>query len=177
MYLKRLFRNSKAGFAAVVLFIAGSLFFNFKTAETTPFFVWSMYSIPVKTDTFSTYRITLNEQVIYPEHAFRQPLKCMLFGPLQQYDKIMSNAGIDPDKAYYESTIVKRHRFFRQTLETATNKEAAISSFIPWLKKYLTEVTGENIRSLKLEKIETVFEQNGTPGVIATKTIYNEPKL
>lgn len=144
MFLKQLYHHNKFWFAVILLFILGQLFINFKRGMVfSPFYHYGMYSEVMKPkDNYPVFEVYADEEL----------LKAKDFNP-QQWDKIIQPV------LYYS-----KHRQWNLDMYNELHRITGISDsakyvsnvqkkdFFDWYRKYLSHMTGKEIRSLIVQQ-------------------------
>src|SRR5438045_7934064 len=98
-FLYRVYKLNKRLFVFFVFLLAGNFFTNVLCWQSTPFFVWGMYS--EKEDTANVHpvlKITINDTLVLDYTKYTDANKLFLTSPLQLYIQ-MKNNGEDPTKS------------------------------------------------------------------------------
>jgi|SRR5579872_2912795 len=159
-WLGRLYRTDKVVFAICGLFFSASIFSNLIRLQSTPFFVWSMYSLPVQPqESYSYYRIIYNDgHVINLRHTWNEPEKTYLLKPLNCYAVWMQTHGAADPALKYLDDWSRRHPRFAGLATTLSNTAAAREQFPAWLERYISGITGEPVYSLCVLKKQVHFD-------------------
>ena len=158
-FLYRVYKLNKSLFVFFILFLAGTLFTNLLGWQTTPFFVWGMYS--EKEDTSNTkevLKITINDSsVINYTTAYTDANRFFLISPLQLYILIKKNNGEDPTETFLRRKLNSNYFRIENVSAKVLNGAKEYSLFLPWYKKYLEQTTGIKINNYKIELLKTGY--------------------
>jgi hypothetical protein len=156
-YLQQVHSYRKSWFWLAVIFICGSLGANLVGVETTPVFVWGMFSKPEQPKGAVT---------IWQFEADGQPLdytswdislfqRYFMTNPLD-YAARMEALGVDPTLHFVESKLGKQ-----PNVQAFVNSEADLQAFWPWLKRYTERAYGQKWDSLLVRQIRLRYDAHG----------------
>jgi hypothetical protein len=171
-WLGRVYKTDKVLFAILGSFALLTIGFNLTRLQTTPFFLWNMYSGPLPaTDTNVYYQIWYNkDHLINLRHTFNEPEKTYLYIPLNEYVAARSNGGVDPSRSYLVDW-AGRHRRFSGLTAGLCNTPADLDQFPTWLGNYISGVTGETVRSVCVLRKKVRFDGTGMPVELSSDTV------
>ncbi|MFI5151771.1 MAG: hypothetical protein ACHQET_00465 [Chitinophagales bacterium] len=162
-YLGNLYRRDKTVFIIVTLFIAFNLIANFIRLETTPFYMWNMYSgkYPPR-DKFDFYEIRYNNNLLLnPKHTWNSFQKMMITEPLGHYLYVKENGGVDPWQNYLKDYWSVKHPSCRSFIQEFYNGAAQYAAYPDWLKRYISRIEGVPIENITILKKELQYEEDG----------------
>ena len=176
-WLGRVYRADKILFTFLLLFFILSTVSNLIKLQTTPFFIWSMYSTTLpQTDVYTYYRIDYNNgNVINLRHTWNEPEKTFLYSPLNVYLWDMAHGAVDPFRTYLESHWLKKHARFAGLTAGLYVTPAELDQYPAWLVKYLSSVTGAPVNKVSVLKKTVRFGENGVPAEVYSDTVLNIP--
>jgi hypothetical protein len=174
-YSGRLFKTDKALFAVLFLFFAFSVFSNLIRLQTTPFFIWDMYSQKISALTYyDLYEIRYNDNKLFKLlHTWNEPEKTMLNAPLKLYLNMRANHSVDPFETYLKTHWVQKHPAFTHRIDALCNKPDALDRFPDWYFRYLTAQVHEPVRQVYVIDKKLRFLENGDLEMISTDTVLN----
>ncbi|HUM53422.1 MAG TPA: hypothetical protein PK431_16485 [Chitinophagales bacterium] len=147
IYLIKVWKESKALFIGIFIFIFFQFFFIAKRIQNFPFFIFDMYSRPIeKPSTFTIYEIKANgKSVDYT--SFKNTQENTILNTIQTYE---TTEKVFP-KSIYETVIEQRfknkisssnYQFIKNGL---SNNKAAIDEFDNWLNRYCIQSNGFSV--------------------------------
>ncbi len=159
-YLSALYTYDKKVFSFVAVFATLTVFCNLMGKETTPFFVWGMYSEkfkPVKT--YEIFRITINDSVLLDSYSgYSDNTRTFLNAPLAYYRE-MKDYKIDPTISFLKNKLKTKYAWlspFQKKLFNSYNQQ----NFMNWYRCYLERVTGVPIHAIKIDVLRTQFNED-----------------
>jgi hypothetical protein len=171
-YFGRLFRADKFIFLAIFLFFAGSVLASLMRLQTTPFFIWDMYSRRV--DTAKTYRLLEigynDNKRVNLRHSWNEPEKTILTMPLRNYLEIRGNHSVDPFGVYLQSYWLKKHPAFAGVAGQLYNTPAELDEFPGWYKRWLSAAVGEPVEKVVVLEKRLAFSEDGGLREISSDT-------
>jgi hypothetical protein len=173
-YFGRLFRLDKPLFFAIFLFFLFSILANLVIKlETSPFFIWNMYSLRILPEKYYTlYEIRYNDSLeMRFEHTWNEPGKTMLTVPLRTYFSIRFNHSVSPEETYLRSHWLVKHPAFAETVKGLYITPAELDEFPNWFKRYVERQAGEPVRSLYVIAKKMRFDTNGDLRLLAADTV------
>ncbi len=101
-WLGRVYTADKFLFVLLSLFFMLSTVANVIKLQTSPFFIWQMYSTKIpETGLYSYYQIHYNNgNVVNLRHTWNEPEKTYLYSPLQAYLWDLAHDSVDPFWVY-----------------------------------------------------------------------------
>jgi hypothetical protein len=158
----------------VLLFFVVSITSNLIKLETSPFFVWSVYSAKASADsTYSLIEVRYNNNKLlnYP-HTWQESQKMMLFDPLSYYiQTCIEGDGRDRLGAYLENHWGQKHPAFRPIIPDLYNNAKKLEAFPDWYKSYLSAQTGEKIDSIFILKQTVRYTGTGHLELLRTDSL------
>jgi hypothetical protein len=176
-WLGRVYRVDKMLFTFLLLFFMLSTVSNLIKLQTTPFFIWSMYSMKIpETDMYTYYRINYNNgNVINLRHTWNEPQKTYLYTPLQAYLWDMAHDSVDPFRTYLESHWLKKHARFAGLTTGLYVTAAELDQYPAWLVRYMSSVTGSSVHKVWVLKKQVQFTDTGAPKEVSSDTVLYIP--
>jgi hypothetical protein len=177
-YWGKLFRRDKTLFSIVFLFFALSLVANIIKLQTTPFFIWSMYShkLPPR-DEYSFYEVRYNDnKLLNIRHTWEQPRKNFLFDPLTFYSSVY----VDKTDPYYLRDYLRdrwavKHPRFAGVIPGLYTDSAGFEAFPAWFKRYLSEQIDEPVGPIYILRKKVRFLPGGEIREVASDTTMKIP--
>ncbi len=155
-YFSTLFRYDKRIFFLVAAFCLLTAIANLFKVETTPFFVWGMYSEKEPSDRrLELFKITVNDSIpVDYSCGYPDANRFYLLSPLTYSRSMAKNGGEDPEKVFFQK---KLGRYFdliipfeKHLFNESLNKDA----FMQWYSTYLEETMHVPIDDLKIELLD-----------------------
>jgi len=147
MFLKKLYREWRTAFYAVVVFALLQAFFMYKAVETVPFFLYNMYSTPqLHRDSTTRVLVTINGTPFDPATLSGREQETLI-GSFDYFERLKKNNFYATDSA----TISKRLKnklpsgLFKSVFGRLTNRSVNDSVFLEWWGRYLSEVSGRRV--------------------------------
>jgi len=172
-YFGKLFKKDKLLFAVAFLFIVLSVFANLIKLETSPFFVWNMYSeryFPQQDYDIIEVRYNDNKLLNF-KHTWQSPQQAFLSEPLYNYLNSINNRGQDPARDYLVNHWAVKHPTFRKMVSLLYNSQAQYDAFPSWYKTYLGAVQHEPMKSILVLKKKLRFDDLGQIACLSTDTL------
>jgi hypothetical protein len=172
-YFGRLFLKDKSLFAIIFLFFSATVISNLIKLETTPFFMWSMFSQKAQVrDTFTLLDIRYDgDRALNIPHTWDQPQNMLLHDPLSLYIarcvRIVPIAQLD----YLGSHWMKKHPQFHSILPQLIPTKTAFDEFPTWYKNYLAEVTGAPSGSISVMEKKVRLTPEGFVNGLSADTV------
>ena len=152
LFLIRIYRENKFLFYIFCLFCTGQIFFLWKGVETTPFYLYGMYS--AKQYPKESYRIFIIEINGKEFNYDKLPSanREMTISSLEHYCALDENNFRDTILPAVEKRFKGKfsEKNFQIMASRITNDSTDKIPYQDWLKDYLTQTTGEEISSLKV---------------------------
>jgi hypothetical protein len=171
-YFGKLFRADKRLFLVILFFFAFSLFSNLIKLQTSPFFIWDMYSTKsIDKEIYSFYEIHYNDSnVLNITHTWHEPAKTFLVGPLSAYLAMKTNNSVDPFETYLKSHWIKKHPAFENRIGSLYNTHEVLNEFPEWYKKYLSSQVNSPVKNVYVLNKKLRWEKNGDLTEISSDT-------
>jgi hypothetical protein len=172
-YFGKLFQKDKLIFLVAFMFFSLSLLANLIKLETSPFFVWNMYSeryYPRKDYDIIEIRYNGNE-VLNFKHTWQSPQQAFLTEPLYNYLNAYRKKGEDPAREYLMQHWAVKHPAFRSLANRLYNTPADYDAFPAWYKGYLSEVKGMAVYNVTIMKKKLGFNEDGGVKCLSTDTL------
>lgn len=161
-YLGKLFKKDKPVFIIAFLFFFFSVMANIIRLETSPFFVWNLYSdFYYPQSEYTIYEIRYDHKLLYSKHTWQAHQQVFLTEPLYHYLDAESRGGTDPWQDYLENYWGRKHPAFRPLMSHLYNKPAQYREFPAWYKKYISALKDEEIKNILVIRKKIKFENNG----------------
>lgn len=172
-YFGRLFKADKLLFSIIFLFFLFSILSNLIRLQTTPFFIWDMYSKEIPSQPYYSFlEIKYNDtSVINFRHTWNEPAKTMLYDPLKTYFSIKANHSISPEETYFREHWLKKHPAFANSLDGLYITRAELDEFPFWLKRYLSGKMGTPVGNISVIARKLQFGNDGDLKLIGSDTI------
>lgn len=153
MYLKRLYQNSAVLGVFVFFFAAGTVFFNFLGLQTTPFYVWAMFSekLPIKPSPTIYTLVADGDTLNYTDFATNNLTRTLLVSTLALEDE-MREQHEDPLRAWLKTKLKTHYTAWQPCIEAVTNdtSRASTAKIERWRARYLEQqFHRKNIRILR----------------------------
>jgi hypothetical protein len=172
-YFWRLFKTDKLSFWVIFLFFFFTILSNLIRLQTTPFFIWGMYSekIPPEKE-YTMYEIYYNDgRLIKYDHTWNEPAKTMLNSPLKTYLNARANHSVSMEEIYFQSYWLKKHPAFTNMMESLYITRQELDEYPNWLKRYVSVQAGTPVGNVYVVAKRLQFEQSGGVRLIASDTV------
>jgi hypothetical protein len=169
-----LFRLDKRLFLLIFLFFLFSLLANLVIKlETSPFFIWNMYSLKELPQKYYTlYEIRYNDSLeLKFKHTWNEPAKTMLNMPLRTYFSILANDSVSPEETYLRSHWLKKHPAFAEAVRGLYTTPQALSEFPEWFRRYVEKQAGRPVRNVYVVAKKLQFDNHGDLDLLAADTV------
>jgi hypothetical protein len=152
IFLYKVYKRHKGVFFAVVIFFFLTFFFNLKTATTTPFIVFHMFSYTEKVvDTFTFFEIYSNGELVNIHRPWQERQRFFIQYNLQHYLQYKENNYKDTI-TYFLSNFAVKHHLPKQYFKSLENKATSIKQFPDWLYWYVSNITNTKNAEIKIYK-------------------------
>ena len=140
-YFKKLYSHSPFLAWVVGFFVAGSVFFNCIGLQTTPFYVWGMFSDAVEVDNSPpVYTILAGRDTLdYTSFATSNVTRSLLGGAVACDRELLEN-GEHPLRLWLKNKLHDRYSYLKPIAESITTDTiAARKPFNDWLQRYVKQ--------------------------------------
>jgi hypothetical protein len=172
-WLGRVFKADKFLFLFVFLFFALSIFSNLIRLQTSPFFIWGMFSnaLPsVAADSF--YEITYNDtRTINLKHTWNEPEKTFYLMPLTNYLAVRANHSVDPFETYLKTYWLKKHPGVPGIFDSLYMTRADLDKFPGWYKRWISQQVNEPVYHVCVLEKKIHFQENGNLNETSSDTV------
>ena len=185
MHLNRIWKNSywyktwqtnRFLFVFVVIFFIGSLGSNLIKLETTPFFVWRMYSSQLpETNRYTIQEIWYNRTKLFlVPNTWQEPRKLMVFDPLSYYLYTqVDQKGDYAFRNYLMEDWGQRHPTFQPVLPKLYIQPDDWKRFPGWFIAYLSKQEGEEVTEVHILRKQVEYQPDGTLQLIHTDSVFH----
>lgn len=173
-WLGRLFRLDKPLFLLTFLFFLFSILANLVIKlETSPFFIWNMYSLKeLPKDDYTLYEIRYDDSLeLRFTHTWNEPAKTMLNMPLRTYFGILANHSISPEETYLRSHWLVKHPLFANAIRGLYITPRELNEFPDWLRRYVERQIGRPVRNVCVISKKLQFDKDGDLHLLASDTV------
>lgn len=150
-YFSKLFHYNKLLCFGVAAFCALTIAANLIKVESTPFFIWGMYSekeMAIKD--YQIFKIIVNDSITIDYTSnYAAATRFYLLSPLTYSWKMYENNGIDPEESYFREKLGNYFDILQPVRRYLFNDSLRQDEFMQWYAGYLEEIT--NITPDKLE--------------------------
>jgi len=166
-YFSKLFQYNKRLCLAVTAFCALLVVVNLLKVETTPAFIWGMYSEKeVETKEYRILKIVVNDSVIIDYSAkYADATRFYLLSPLTYYWAITENGQIDPEESFYRRKLGKYFGILNPVKNDLFNDSVQQPVFMKWYSDYLEGATHIKINRLDVDILNLVYNKEGRPEI------------
>lgn len=153
MYFKRLYQNSPIVAVFVFFFAAGSVFFNLLGLQTTPFYVWAMFSeeVPINASPTIYTLVAEGDTLNYTDFSTSNVTRTLLLSTLALEDEIDAQQE-DPLRTWLKTKLKTHYITWQPNIEAVTNdtSRATEREIDHWRARYLEQhFHRKNIRILR----------------------------
>jgi hypothetical protein len=176
-YFGKLFQKDRFLFVVAFLFISFSILANLIRLETSPFFVWNIYSERYyPRQDYDIIEVRYNDnKLLNIKHTWQSPQEVFLTEPLYNYLNSKKNGGQDPARDYLENHWAQKHPAFKNLLTHLYNSGEQYDAFPAWYKSYLSAVQNEPVQDIRVLKRRLRFDEAGQIAGISTDTLLMIP--
>ncbi len=171
-YLYHLYCYHKTLFWIVFFFAAGSVLANLSGIQTTPFYVWGMYSEKFPPKNEYSFLVVENEKgetlPLYSRHGYKT--RFFLHSPLLYYDKTYHLDGKDPNRAFFQKKLQKAYSLIAP-FETHVFSNG-FDYFQPWYKKYRHQTDEADFEYLYILNVAVGYNPEGIQQMLRIDTLY-----
>ena len=166
-YFSQLFKYNKCLCFLISSFCALTVIVNFLKTETTPLFVWGMYSEKEKSrGGYDIFNIIVNDSIpIDYSSTFTDANRFFLLSPLTYYSQIYRNGGKDPLEDFLKSKTGKYFGVFNHFGGSIYNDSCRQMDFKKWYIDYLEGTINLKVNKLELYMLHLNYDANGHPEV------------
>lgn len=152
MFLIRVYKENKFLFFLFSFFCLGQIFFFYKGAETTPFYLYGMYSANQSPkEEYPVFVIEINRKV-FNYDDLPSANREMIISSLEHYRTLVQNNFRDTILPVVEKRFKRKvsEENFQVIANRLINDSTDRKPYQNWLKDYLMQTTGEEIKELKV---------------------------
>lgn len=166
-YFSQLFRYNRRLCFLISSFFALTVIVNILKTETTPLFVWGMYSEKEKSpEGYDIFNIIVNDSItIDYSSTFTDANRFFLLSPLTYYSQIYQNDGRDPLKDFLKRKTGKYFSVFNHFGGSIYNDSCRQMAFRKWYMDYLEGTIRLKVKKLELNILHLNYDANGHPGL------------
>ncbi len=179
LFLVKSWRKHRLFTVLLLVFIALQLFFNGKTIQVTPFFLYGMYAAKAKTKAVQeiVYLEVNGKPLPYMDYLPKH--RDMLVSPLYYYLTFVRNDNIDPireplqalGKKYFSPGLTG------QLTAKLCNDSDDLKAFKLWYKRYLEETLDEPVTTYRVYLDAWAFHPEGIRSVQRKPLLsYEDPR-
>jgi len=174
LFLSTVLQNDKPLFVAIVLFIAGQIYFTNKGVETFPFLHYGMYSAPAKkSDSLEVVRLIIDKQPVKIS-SLPDAQKAFVESSFNLYKGLQQNSNYDRIEK------VVRQRFYNKlssekyniVLTAIANDSTAIAKYPKWLFQYLADMRLVQNATMQASVVQVRYNSNFYLDSIGGKQIF-----
>jgi hypothetical protein len=167
-FLSKLYHYDKRLCLVVILFFSLTLVANLLRTETTPFFIWGMYSEKeIPSDTYQILQVVVNDNTLVDYSSnFTDANRFYLISPLTYSWLIRQNGGIDPEERFIKKKTGKYFSIAATFEKHLFNDSSDQGAFQKWYVNYLEGTLHTPIRSLQVNLLELAYNNQGRPELI-----------
>jgi hypothetical protein len=164
-YFSQLYRYNKCLCFLISSFCTLTVIVNILEIETTPLFVWSMYSKKEKSlDGYDIFKVIANDSIaIDYSSTFTDANRFFLLSPLTHYSEIYQNSGRDPLEDFLKRKTGKYFGILNQFGGSIYNDSCRQMAFKKWYVDYLEGTIHLKITKLELNILHLNYDPNGHP--------------
>jgi len=150
-FFSKLFQYNKWLCLAIAAFCALTVAGNLTKVETTPAFIWGMYSEKEKpAKDYQIFKIIVNDSITIDYTSdYAAATRFYLLSPLIYSWKMQQNSGRDPEENYFREKLGDYFDILYPVRKYLFNDSLQQSKFMKWYAGYLEEAT--HIKPVKLE--------------------------
>jgi hypothetical protein len=168
-YWGKLFKKDKFLFILAFSFFFFSIVANIIRLETSPFFLWNLYSDRYYSQPeYTISEIRYNNKLLNFKHTWQAHQQVFLTDPLHHYLAAKNNGGIDPLQDYIENYWARKHPAYRFLTPQLYNKPEQYQGFPAWYKKYISSIKNEEVKTILVLNKNLRFENSGQVSEISS---------
>jgi len=163
-WLGKVYQADKCLFIVIFLFFSGTLLSNLLRLQTTPFFIWDMYSNRAEPKTYYYIsEVKYNDTAILNlRHTWNEPAKNFITMPLLKYLVMTDHDSVDWFSLYLKKYWVKKHPAFAPMLPSLYNNKKDLEAFPAWYKRWLSGLVGQPLKNICVLDKKLFFEKDGS---------------
>ncbi|MES2431965.1 MAG: hypothetical protein V4556_13610 [Bacteroidota bacterium] len=175
-YLYKLYAKSKLWFAFFCFFILVSIFTHKTGVETTPFFVWGMYSdIDTVRSSYNILEVTINnKEKLRLDQTFAEPYRMMIYTSFDKYAQYVKAGNVDSLMYYRQGETKPIRRIQHFFASHVANTKDDILQYPIWLKKYISQAISKKVETIRVDKVMFTYNADGYPEVINKINLLNQ---
>jgi len=164
-FFSRLYRYNRILFWCTGIFCILTILINLTKAETTPFFIWGMYSEKEKAvNSYEILEVVVNDSLLVDySSSFTDANRFYLLSPLSYSVQIESNQGVDPEESFIQRKLGKYFSFFEPYKKDIFNDSLDLPAFQNWYKRYLEGTIHVKVNKLQVTILELIYNNEGIP--------------
>jgi hypothetical protein len=178
-YFSKLFQYNKWLGPGMVVYAVITVAANLTKLETTPAFIWGMYSEKeASAGSYPVLKIVINDSILLDySSGFPDPTRFYLLFPLQYYLSMKDNKYVDPEEDYYREKLGKYFHLPAPVKKNLFNDSMRAASFMKWYAGYLEAVTQTRVRTLEIGRLDLKYNREGRPELQQESTLlkWNRP--
>jgi hypothetical protein len=158
-FMHRLWRDDRLLFWAITSFILAELFFTLIKLETTPFFLFGMYSQPqAAAASYPVYRISIDTQIVRSQ-AFYDSQREIIYNTISGYEDLKQHHFHDPmqDIIMRKMTPSLRPNHYTDLLNSATMD----TPYQRWLLQYIADMRVIHNPIIRVTKQQVAYTPAG----------------
>jgi murein L,D-transpeptidase YcbB/YkuD len=158
-FLYRVYQHNRKLFYILTAFTVLTVITNLLGDEVTPFFVWGMYSEKEKpVQEYEVLKTTINEGAVVNTYNYSNgDTRFYLNAPLAYYKKIKDNNDQDPTITFLQTKLHQHYDKIRSLEHSLFNTGPQQQAFLSWYARYLQQVTGLPVTSLRVEVVHVHY--------------------
>lgn len=165
IFFTRLYRYNKWLFWCIGAFCILTIFINLTKVETTPFFIWGMYSENEQdVDRYEILEIVVNDSLrVDYSSSYTDANRFYLLSPLTYSWQMEGNKGVDPEESFIREKSGKYFSYIEPFKKNIFNDSLDLPAFQNWYKHYLEGTLHFKVNKLQLNILELAYNQEGIP--------------
>jgi hypothetical protein len=165
IFFAQLYKYNRWLFGFIVAFCILTVFINLTKVETTPFFIWGMYSEKEQNaDKYEILEVVVNDSVrVDYSSSFTDANRFYLLSPLTYSRQIEGNNGVDPEESFIREKSGKYFSYIEPYKKNIFNDSLDMPAFQNWYKRYLEGTLHLKVIKLQLNLLELVYSHEGIP--------------
>ncbi len=164
-FFAQLYRYNRWLFLCVSVFCILTIFINLTKVETTPFFIWGMYSAKEQdVNKYEILEVLVNDSIrVDYSSSFTDANRFYLLSPLTYSHQIEGNKGVDPEESFIREKSGKYFSYIEPYKKNIFNDSSDLPAFQNWYKRYLEATLHLKVDKLQLNLLELVYNHEGIP--------------
>ena len=121
---------------------------------------------------YSIFKVTANDHVIDYSTGYLPANRFFLISPLGYYESAKNNE--DPTRIFLQKKLQNSFSSIEPFANKVLNGEQEFQKFPAWYKRYLQQITDENVSSYKVEILKVYYDADNVVRLKSAYTLIDE---